>query len=344
MRSDYRVAEGIQKDPRGRKSMFRNPNEFDPENPTPGLYCGLNYTLYHNAQGVNWSTLRFVGQNLGKYRFFRDHPEELPDSDDLSFGRCFHTAVNEPMRFADEYVIQPPTYETEVTKGRKPNKTVEIIEKPWSNNANICRDWIKEQRAKGKQVVTASARKKALAMAASIRNLPDARAIMEGGYPEVSIFWIDPQTEVLCKGRLDWFKEWRVGDVKKVARMGGAQWEKFAKHVQVYSLHCQAAMYMDGLSILRDLAGEPAPEVPLFTWLVVEDQKPHDAAIYDLYDHPESYSRPWLQAGRKIWHSHLQEVAHAMKVDEWPPYNPGADGITEAYELVPPDWVRLDTE
>lgn len=319
-------------------------SNFDPENPQPGMYIDMPEAVYRGAAGVNWSTLRFVEQNLGKYHYFQLHPEDVPVSKDQAFGRSFHVAMNEPIRLADEYVTYPPTYDTEVWKGRKPNKTMKLVTKPWSKNSKVCQSWAADEEAKGKQILTASDLRTAKAMAESLGKLPDAQAIMQGGIAELSIFWIDPQTEVLCKGRIDWFKNWCAADVKKVARLGGAENERFCGHIQRYQLHCQAAVYMDGLNVLKKLAGEEGPEIPVWSWLVVEEPKPHDCAIYDVLDRHECRSREWLQAGRKIWHSHLQEVARAMKDDYWPPYNPGIGGITESKELIPPDWVRLDFE
>jgi PDDEXK-like domain of unknown function (DUF3799) len=81
------------------------------------------------------------------------------------------------------------------------------------------------------------------AMAAALRRHPLAAEVFDpNGAPEVSLFWIDPETGVKCKARVDWLASDPV-DVKTTVDISR---EHIAREVAAFGYHQQAPHYLDG--------------------------------------------------------------------------------------------------
>lgn len=327
-------------------------DNFDPEHPQEGMYPNMPEQLYRSARAWNWSTLRYGVDTMSKVKWALDHPQDIEDSDDKLLGRCFDIVHLQPENVEKLIAIQPVIYESEASKGRGANKVITPVEKPWNKNANICRAWATEQADASREILRRKDMDRLEAMVESLNQIAGVREMIDGALIQPSIFWRDGvpdkqkgTTGLMCKARLDCYKNGIVGDDKKVAK--SAAWESFSGHVKAYRIYCQAAMNLDGVNALLKLAGAKPPDLQYFRMMVVEDHPPFDAAVYDLYDREGAGSQAWLKAGRLVWHGILQRVAHCIRKDKWPGHNADSnpEGNTEVEELEPPEWVvkKLET-
>jgi len=311
--------------------------EFNPDAPETGFY-DLPETVYREAPGENWSCIKRILKTPKSYKWFRDHPSG--DSKARKLGRLFHVIVLEREELAKRYITSPPTYPA---KGRK--KDDPPVDKPWNLNATFCKDWKADMEGKGFEIVNQYDVNTCKAMRDALWELDDARTIMEGadGY-EISGFWTDEETGLLCKMKLDILKNGQIGDLKKTAAgdSPSGSWEKWCGSVRQWKYHGQAAFYRDGVNAIYKHLGLELPEIPMFEWLVVEDAPPYDTAIYSALDVPEAASYQFFVWGRALCRFLLAEVAHWRKHNSYPSYNIGPSGMTENHELEVPDWMSLE--
>ncbi len=324
--------------------LYGDLDKFDPENPAEGMYINMPEVVYRGANAWNWSVLRKgagKGGTMSKVKYAKDtQGKDEDDTADKLMGRCFDIVHLQRPRVGELIAVVPPTYPFEKSTGRGAKKITEEIDKPWNGNATFCRNWIKQQNSEGREVLRAKQRNRLVAMADSLDSIAAVREMVEGALIQPCIFWRDPQTGLMCKAKLDCYKAGRIGDDKKVAK--SAAWEPFSGHVLAYKIHCQAAMYLDGINALLKLSGEKPPNDQRVRIMVVEDFPPHDAAVYDMVDNPLSDSYLWLKAGRDAWHGVLQQVAFCLKHGAWPGLNTetSTDGLTEAMSLTTTEWVQ----
>lgn len=317
--------------------LIRPASEFDPKNPETGFY-DLPESIYRAAPGENWSNLKRIGKTAKSYNWFKDHPE--PDTPDQKKGRLYHTLLLEPQRKDERWAVTPELYPA---KGKKVGDPP--IDKPWNMNAHFCQDWVADMEAKGFEVTKQGDVDFGNRMVGELRDLEDACKILDDadGY-EVSGFWIDEESGLLCKMKLDILKRGQVGDFKKVAsgHSPAASWESWCRHLRSWQHHGQAAFYRDGVNAIYEHYGWALPDEPSFIWLVVEDQHPFDTAIYPIIDREDKRSYQFFVWGRELYRQYIWQVGVWQKVGKWPSYNSGASHKTEALELKVPDWLNLE--
>ena len=220
-----------------------------------------------------------------------------------------------------------------------PTPELEIVETKWNGNATWCKRWVAEQKAAGKECVSAKHLQAAKDMCEEVHKLPDFQRAIDGAQFETSIVWTDPDTGLRCKARLDVWQPHtgQIADAKKVSR--SAHPDKFEREVWYYRYHCQAAFYRDGCNVLLRKMGKALPSPGKFRFIVVEDHGGHQCAIYTLVDDPRYPTFAMLRGGRETYKGLLLGAKNAMADDYWPPHNPtGPGGITEEHELPVSDW------
>lgn len=84
--------------------------------------------------------------------------------------------------------------------------------------------------------------------AAMIEKHPDLSKAFTGGMPQVSIFWVCPQTGVPMKARLDYLKPRAIVDLKTFANRRGMPIDRaIAYEIAAYRYHIQCAVYHEAV-------------------------------------------------------------------------------------------------
>ena len=153
-----------------------------------GLVRGLPNAQYHRGPGLSNSGLKALRRSPFHYqaRHLLPWPEWLADSTDsdgssaLFAGTLAHCATLEPEAFAQRYAVGPEGV---------------------SKNSKVWHSFAAE--AAPRQVIGAQQYARAQAQAAALRSLAVVAEILDGGECEVSGYWRDPATGVLCRCRPD---------------------------------------------------------------------------------------------------------------------------------------------
>lgn len=125
------------------------------------------------------------------------------------------------------------------------------------------------------------------------------------GKAELSVYWNDPATGVLCRCRPDW---WREDDVLvDLKTCEDASPEGFAKSMANWRYDVQAPFYLDGVR----LATGRKPRG--FVFVAVEKKPPFAVGVYVL----DSES---LELGRAQYVADLRAYAECLRTDTWPGY------------------------
>lgn len=255
-----------------------------------GIVHGLDIRDYHAGKGISKSGLDDVNHSAAFYRAMRSSTAPAREETDSQLtGNLAHCALLEPAEFDKRYVAGPDV----------------------RRNTNEWKAFVAEHP--DATPVKPAQRAMALGMADSMRRLQDVHAglsmaeILSRGRPEVSAYWTDAETGVLCRCRPDWVhplnkKQVVVVDVKTV---GNAMASEFLRQVVKLRYHVQDAMYTDGFSAASGL------EVVAFVFVVVEDRWPYVAASYVLDD--ESRHEGYLQ-----YRQNLDLYAQCLRTNTWP--------------------------
>jgi hypothetical protein len=120
-----------------------------------------------------------------------DYRRRVPraDNDTLRGCRLNHAAIFEPDRLLLDYCVWPAI---DLETGKKQNRTGAKWEAFLAANA-------------GRTPITESQYEEALAIRDAVRADPEAKKILaEPGRAELTLTWVDEQTGIQLKGRLDW--------------------------------------------------------------------------------------------------------------------------------------------
>jgi hypothetical protein len=241
--------------------------------------------VYDEIDAVNFSTLKELAVSPKRYRYRLDNPK--PQTKPMAFGVAIHTAVLEPERFGDEYVM----FTGKQKRGKK-----------W--------DAFKAENA-GKKILTRAEYVEAARVRDAVRADPVAMQYLERGEPEVAMVWEDEETGTLCKGRMDW----RCADPDHVLVD-----LKSARSIEAFMFgrsggrllyHMQTSFYADGFKALTGTD-------PTFKVVSVEQEPPHDVAVYNM---PAEVS----DLGRDEYRSLLVKLKFHRERDEWPGYANGCE-------------------
>jgi hypothetical protein len=268
----------------------------------PGIYPDLPSDVYHAQRDwLSWSQMKYLipPSTPAHFKASLKAGEERKRHFDL--GKVVHTLV---LGDGDKFeVVQS------VGKDKKPKDAKDYL------TVSACqhRDAIYER---GNVPILRTELDAALEMAESIKAHKTAHALLTmPGKPEVSLFWIDPDTGVKCRARVDWLPDKQEGrrmlftDLKTTSR--SAAKTEFAKSAADLGYYGQATHYADGIKALG------LDDDPVCLFVAVETTAPYAVAVHDF-------------SGREDRRLAIATVEHCRRLyrecietDEWPAYGQG---------------------
>jgi hypothetical protein len=260
--------------------------------PQLGIFDRVPRAVYEAWPAINHSKLKLMVHPPALARHMMDFPPE--PSDALDLGHAAHVAILEPERLTTDFVSAP-----DIDRRSKEGKLA------W-------KEFQEEQEGQGRLILPADDYQLCL-------NLRDglwardsvAKAILQSpGRNERSFGWMDAESGLACKARLDAMRRWdgwtMVVDVKTARSASAAD---FARDIAKYHYHTQAAFYLDGLTALADVPRR-------WLWLVLEKRPPFLHALYEPEDR-------LLEQGRRTYREWLAAYKLATETDTWPGYPNG---------------------
>ena len=260
----------------------------------------LDGEVYHRLPGASKSLLDAVARSPAHCAYaMSDH--DKPQTPAMLLGSATHCMVLEPAAFTSRYVEKPPRLSA---KAR-----AEYVEQ-------------------GLTPISSEQLAAAYAMSGAVLNHPIAGVLFEDIQPEVSGFWIDSETGVTCRIRMDAVSAGHhaIIDLKTAA---DASADGFARACANFRYHVAAAMYLEGAAQLANAA--LMQPVAHYIFVVVETTAPFAVASYTLDDDA-------MSIGYKLFRRDLATFAACDASNQWPAYPP------EVRPLSLPAWARIIKE
>jgi hypothetical protein len=211
--------------------------------PPPGAYPDIPFSVYRAWPAVNKSSLDDIQDFSPLHCQHRmQHPE--PDTDALRTGRGYHTLMLEGEdKYAEEFLIATACSATVKSSGR-----------PCENSGSLLGpDGRWYCRTKGHAPVGSTEPDNTIGadqdatirgMRAGTLRCKGAREFIEADGPnELSIVWVDRETGLLCKARIDMARQsWNcIGDLKTTE---DASRRGFIRSIDKYGYARQGAFYL----------------------------------------------------------------------------------------------------
>jgi len=277
-----------------------------------GFVRGLSNSEYQHGPGLSNSGLKLLRKSPWHYHAWNHLavPEWLLIEDDaeeraaLFAGTLCHCATLEPEAFEQRYVVGPTL----------------------NKNSTAWKTFVEE--SKPRQAITRKQREIAHAQAAALRNLADVAEILDGGEFEVSGYWRDPVTGVLCRCRPDCLNRLFGTATAPASMVLDVKSTKDASSLAVventiarYGYHHQADWYSRGV---EQITGAP---VAGFIFAFVESTYPFACRVVELDPQTRDIARQDNDDALALY-------AYCEREASWPGYSP----VCEMVSL--PRWAR----
>ncbi len=250
---------------------------------------------YRAIVAANWSSLKVGAESWARYKWALAHPRE--DSDAMRVGRAAHCSVFEPDRFPLSFVV-------------------------WDGGARRGGDWTAFKAANAaRTILTEDQYADAIGMRDSLRANPLTARYLADGIPEAPIRWIDRETGIACKGRVDWISRsgCAVVDLKTTRSISAGM---FASQAASLAYHGQLAFYRWGVRAMMGLDYQAVI-------LAVESAAPYECAVFRVEE--ES-----LWEGEEMARRLLNQLAICQRDNVWP------GRYVEEQVLYLPKWAKSD--
>ena len=266
----------------------------------PGVYSDLSNADYHASSALSRTGLTLLHQRSPRH-YWSEHlnPDRKPreQTPAMRLGSGVHSYVLERDKFPEEFAVAP-----RCDRRTKDGKAV------WAEFV---------EGSEGKTALTAQEGAQIIAIAKAVAAHPLASSILAAGAPEVSAFWRDRETEVLCRVRPDFLPP--SGYVVDLKTTQDASTEAFQRSAYSFGYPHQAAFYIDGCRAAGiDVSGD-------FVFIAVEKTPPYAVQVFRA-------SKEMLAVGRREVREAVNEYAACISSGEWPGYAPAMQ------ELELPRW------
>lgn len=295
--------------------------------PKEGVFVGILNAAYHGGPGISKSGLDIIRRSPMHYRHaLTIRREPTPDQ---RVGTLAHAMLLEPEALWDDYAtpfVPPESALATVDEIKErlkgfglptSGKKAELAARLFDADPSVV--FLDEARAEhaaavgSRAIVTAEEMAQAEAIRDAVMAHPAAGKLLspDAGVAELSCYWRDPETKVLCRCRPDFWRHDGVIVDLKTAR--DASPEGFPKSLLSWRYHVQAAFYLDGIKRARAAGGVDMPEPKAFVFVAVEKVAPYAVAVY----HLDAQS---VGIGRREYREDLAIYAECRRTGIWPGY------------------------
>lgn len=265
-----------------------------------GIYDGISNADYHGGAGISKSGLDVIARSPLHYwqQYLNPEREKREPTPAMVIGTAIHTAVLEPGEFGKRYHVAPV-----VDRRTKDGKA----------------EWqlaLDKAESAGADLISFDDAQTCIRIADVVRSHPTARKVFGTGQAEMSCYWTDAETGLLCKCRPDWLAMPFIVDLKSTE---DASADGFQRSAWNWRYWVQAAWYVDGV----EQATGQRPDA--FVFAAFEKAPPYACAFYYA-------DQAMLEMGRAEYRKQLRVLADCMSADRWPGYD------TDVRPLGLPTW------
>ena len=285
---------------------------------------------FTNARVVSENTEPSVYHNN---QFRRGDPKFVMSRSELKiFARCphkwiagFHEDESDSKEWGtlcDLMLLQPHLVQAKIAVPDENYVNEKGEEKPWNNNAKVCREWNQQQEDAGRMVVKSAKFGEARAAIEILMGDPINADVVQCSKHQVYCVadYTDEKTEIVVpvKILIDLVPDKAhvllgktLIDFKTCADGSHANW---AREVKKWGYDTQAALYLD---VYRASTGEDRVE---FRHLLQESEAPYEVGRRTMSDDPEDMAS-FISLGRESYRLALARYCRCLEKNEWPGYD-----------------------
>lgn len=260
----------------------------------PGIYHDIPFDEYLSWDAISNSRLGYATRSP---LHFRDAEFGEPTKA-MRLGTLCHNGYLEPLELAKRIVVMPKF------ANDKNNVTAKGI-RSYSSATTYVESMERKFREanRDKEFVTESDFADMLGVVKSLDCNNVSRALLAKGMAEVSMLWVDGETGLTCKGRIDWLSA--LGAIVDLKTCRDCL--RFESSIADLGYHRQMAFYRRGILALSDRRAS--------VWIiVVEPKKPWGNMVAPLSDAA-------LSIGESECSRLLNLIAECKTNDSWPGYS-----------------------
>lgn len=235
----------------------------------PGIYEGVPENEYHAFPAVSQSALKQYYECPAKYKWELDHPRKQTSG--MKKGSATHALVLEPQEFLKKYVTAKQC-EATTNADKQCSKGGQVFQ----GGKWLCSTHGDKEAGNDddRTVLNDTEFQETKWMRDKIWGHPAASKLLSmPAYRELTCLWVDEETGLLCKSRLDTVlkKNAWVIDVKTTR---DASPDGFAKEIANLKMYWQAAWYPAGLH-------NNGVKTSKWIWIACENSAPFECAVYE---------------------------------------------------------------
>lgn len=263
-----------------------------------GIHPGLSRERYESIDAINVSRLAGFEGTPAHAREAILNPTQPTKA--MIFGTQFHCALLEPERFEADYIAAPDFGDLRTTKAKEAKRDFQLRHPTFTAD----------------NMIEPEDYTSILGMVRNVWGNPDCANLLRGGLNEVSLVFVEPETGLLCKSRLDHLGEfdgytWIV-DAKSIE---DASDRKLSTSIKSLNYGARLAFYYEGCNIASLRPRRAA-------WVVAEKNPPYLTRAIEADQ--SALAKGWSKAKR--W---LRLYKECKESGVWPAYPPGIQVFTE---------------
>jgi len=250
-----------------KKDLLDNPNR---------IYYDLPAEVYHHplCPGISASKLSLIHKSYAYYKYKTEHPERSPA---LDFGCALHDAI-----------LLPEVFESTYVKAIDCDRRTKVGKEKFDEFCKTAADKI---------IIPKDDYTKIIAMRDRVMSVEACRRMLKGR-AEVSMFWIDEETGIQCKGRMDLYRDDSI--ILDLKTTQNASKKAFSKSIVDYGYDRAGAFYLDGIT---KITGRPHG---VFAYIAIEKEPPFELGLYIL-------GQRSIDNGRALYKKDLQKYIEGLK-------------------------------
>ena len=262
-------------------------------------WCNMPEEEYHaDKSAVNSSSLKLLKKSPFAFkRQFIDGDNPTKTTKQMKFGSLAHMALLEASRFRDTYVVMPD-FTGLTLDGRESKQSKEARSRKT--------EWIEEQELLGRMIVTQEERDKLFWMVDSVMANPEATRLLKDGQPEVTGYYADPVTGILCRIRPD-FLAFDLSVLVDIKTVSDADLD-FIRRCRVedvkYNYPFQMAMYSEGAEVISK------KKIEHRVWIFIENEFPFECVVLPMEE-------LYFDYGKRQYRESLNNLKQCIDSDVW---------------------------
>lgn len=262
--------------------------------PKPGIYYDVPFKEYVKWNCFSKSMIPSVMKNAKQLKHYLTSFEP---TEPMIMGSLVDELLLQPSGLVD-FGLLSDTYPDAKTGNQK----------PWNGNSTWCKEEGQRIIDDGLTPIKHKTLDEAHVIAGAARLNEEAAKRIDNGKKQVSIVWIDEETGVSCRARLDLLTEGILigpehnNSIDDLKTTRDASESEFSRQILNLGYHQQAALYLDGWSNLKQ-----CPELE-WNFIAVENTAPYGCAVHTLQ--PES-----IELGRRDYKKALRIYKAYMEND-----------------------------